>query len=115
MPTLPIRCSTGVTVHGISIIITPVLLRVIRIRWISRRSANFGDIGAQLESGFADIQSTIAAASPSSSYGGSGGSFSGGGFGGSSGGSGGGSFVVADLRHYAHVWWVCCLLRRVGW
>ena len=55
-------------------------------------SANFGDIGAQLESGFADIQSTIAAASPSSSYGGSGGSFSGGGFGGSSGGSGGGSF-----------------------
>jgi len=23
--------------------------------------------------------------------------------------------VVADLRHYAHVWWVCCLLRRVGW
>ncbi|AZN74229.1 DUF2207 domain-containing protein [Bifidobacterium pseudocatenulatum] len=55
-------------------------------------SANFGDIGAQLESGFADIQSTIAAASPSSSYSGSGGSFSGGGFGGSSGGSGGGSF-----------------------
>ena len=50
-------------------------------------SANFGDIGAQLESGFADIQSTIAAASPSSSYSGSGGSFSGGGFGGSSGGS----------------------------
>ena len=55
-------------------------------------SANFGDIGAQLESGFADIQSTISAASPSGSFSGSGGSFSGGGFGGSSGGSGGGSF-----------------------
>lgn len=58
----------------------------------SQFSANFGDIGAQLESGFADIQSTISAASPSGSFNGSGGSFSGGGFGGSSGGSGGGSF-----------------------
>ena len=58
----------------------------------SQFSANFGDIGAQLESGFADIQSTISAASPSGSFSGSGGSFSGGGFGGSSGGSGGGSF-----------------------
>lgn len=58
----------------------------------SQFSANFGDIGAQLESGFADIQSTISAASPSGSSSGSGGSFSGGGFGGSSGGSGGGSF-----------------------
>ncbi|MCH9276422.1 DUF2207 domain-containing protein [Bifidobacterium amazonense] len=55
-------------------------------------SANIGDIGAQLDAGFADIRSTISAAAPSSS-GGSGGSFSGGGgFGGSSGGSGGGSF-----------------------
>ena len=53
----------------------------------SQFSANFGDIGAQLESGFADIQSTISAASPSGSFNGSGG-----GFGGSSGGSGGGSF-----------------------
>lgn len=54
-------------------------------------SANFGDIGAQLDAGFADIRSTIQAAAPSSSS--SGGSFSGGGgFGGSSGGSGGGSF-----------------------
>lgn len=58
----------------------------------SQFSANFGDIGAQLESGFADIQSTISAASPSGSFNDSGGSFSGGGFGGSSGGSGGGSF-----------------------
>ena len=58
----------------------------------SQFSANFGDLGAQLESGFADIQSTISAASPSGSFNGSGGSFSGGGFGGSSGGSGGGSF-----------------------
>ena len=58
----------------------------------SQFSANFGDIGAQLESGFADIQSTISAASTSGSFNGSGGSFSGGGFGGSSGGSGGGSF-----------------------
>lgn len=58
----------------------------------SQFSANFGDIGAQLESGFADIQSTISAASPSGSFNGSGGSFSGGGFSGSSGGSGGGSF-----------------------
>lgn len=58
----------------------------------SQFSANFGDIGAQLESGFADIQSTISAASLSGSFNGSGGSFSGGGFGGSSGGSGGGSF-----------------------
>lgn len=58
----------------------------------SQFSGNFGDIGAQLESGFADIQSTISAASPSGSFNGSGGSFSGGGFGGSSGGSGGGSF-----------------------
>ena len=58
----------------------------------SQFSANFGDIGAQLESGFADIQSTISAASPSGSFNGSGGSFAGGGFGGSSGGSGGGSF-----------------------
>ena len=58
----------------------------------SQFSANFGDIGAQLESGFADIQSTISAASPSGRFNGSGGSFSGGGFGGSSGGSGGGSF-----------------------
>lgn len=58
----------------------------------SQFSTNFGDIGAQLESGFADIQSTISAASPSGSFNGSGGSFSGGGFGGSSGGSGGGSF-----------------------
>lgn len=55
-------------------------------------SANFGDIGAQLDAGFADIRSTIQAAAPSSSSGGSGGSFSSGGFGGSSGGSGGGSF-----------------------
>lgn len=52
-------------------------------------SANVGDIGAQLNAGFADISSTIQAAAPSSV---SGGSFSGGGFGGSSGGSGGGSF-----------------------
>ncbi|RSX52939.1 hypothetical protein D2E25_1510 [Bifidobacterium goeldii] len=59
-------------------------------------SANFGDLGAQISSGFADIRSTIQAAAPSSSSsGGSGGSFSGGGgFGGSSGGSGGGSFGV---------------------
>ncbi|NEG89425.1 DUF2207 domain-containing protein [Bifidobacterium aerophilum] len=55
-------------------------------------SANVGDIGAQLDAGFADIRSTIQAAAPSSSSGGSGGSFSGGGFGGSGGGSGGGSF-----------------------
>lgn len=61
-------------------------------------SANFGDLGAQLSSSFADVRSTISAAAPSSSsggsgsFGGSGGSFSGGGFGGSSGGSGGGSF-----------------------
>ncbi|KFI49915.1 DUF2207 domain-containing protein [Bifidobacterium biavatii] len=57
-------------------------------------SANIGDIGAQLDAGFADIRSTISAAAPSSGgSGGSGGSFSGGGgFGGSSGGSGGGSF-----------------------
>lgn len=60
-------------------------------------SANFGDLGAQLSSSFADVRSTISAAAPSSSGGsgsfsGSGGSFSGGGFGGSSGGSGGGSF-----------------------
>ncbi|MBW3078983.1 DUF2207 domain-containing protein [Bifidobacterium simiiventris] len=55
-------------------------------------SANIGDIGAQLDAGFADIRSTIEAAAPSSSSG-SGGSFSGGGgFGGSGGGSGGGSF-----------------------
>lgn len=60
----------------------------------SSLSANFGDFGAQLSSGFADIRSTIQAAAPSSSSG-SGGSFSGGGgFGGSSGGSGGGSFGV---------------------
>ncbi|KAB7789760.1 DUF2207 domain-containing protein [Bifidobacterium leontopitheci] len=66
-------------------------------------SANFNDIGAQLNSGLADIRSTINAARPQSTggsgsggsfggFGGSGGSFSGGGFGGSSGGSGGGSF-----------------------
>lgn len=54
-------------------------------------AAGFGDIGAQLNAGFAEVRSTIQAAAPSSS-GGSGGSFSGGGFGGSSGGSGGGSF-----------------------
>lgn len=54
-------------------------------------SANAGDIGAQLNDGFADIRSTIQEAAPSSSSG-SGGSFSGGGFGGSDGGSGGGSF-----------------------
>lgn len=54
-------------------------------------SANAGDIGAQLNAGFADIRSTIQAAAPSSSSD-SGGSFSGGGFGGSDGGSGGGSF-----------------------
>lgn len=54
----------------------------------STLSSNFGDLGGQLQSGFADITSTIQSAAPS----GSGGSFSGGGFGGSSGGSGGGSF-----------------------
>ena len=54
-------------------------------------SANAGDIGAQLNAGFADVRSTIQAAAPSSSND-SGGSFSGGGFGGSDGGSGGGSF-----------------------
>lgn len=54
-------------------------------------SAGFGDIGARLDAGFADIASTIQAAAPHGS-GGSGGSFSGGGFGGSAGGSGGGSF-----------------------
>ncbi|OZG61004.1 hypothetical protein BLEM_1636 [Bifidobacterium lemurum] len=53
-------------------------------------AAGFGDIGAQLNAGFAEVRSTIANAAPSS--GGSGGSFSGSGFGGSSGGSGGGSF-----------------------
>ncbi|RBP97616.1 hypothetical protein CRD60_06420 [Bifidobacterium aemilianum] len=53
-------------------------------------SANFGDLGAQLSSGFGQIQSTISQASSSS---GSSGSFSGGGgFSGSSGGFGGGSF-----------------------
>ncbi|MCI1831569.1 MAG: DUF2207 domain-containing protein [Bifidobacterium sp.] len=50
---------------------------------------DFGDVGSQLSAGFAQIRSTIHAASSSS---GSGGSFSGGGFGGSFGGSGGGSF-----------------------
>lgn len=56
-------------------------------------SANYGDLGAQLNSSFSDIRSTISAAAPSSSRSSSGGSFSGGGgFGGSSGGSGGGSF-----------------------
>ncbi|OZG64055.1 DUF2207 domain-containing protein [Bifidobacterium eulemuris] len=57
-------------------------------------AAGFGDIGSQLNAGFAEVRSTIQAAAPSSSGGfsGSGGSFSGGGFGGSSGGSGGGSF-----------------------
>ncbi|WP_314686530.1 DUF2207 family protein [uncultured Bifidobacterium sp.] len=50
----------------------------------------FGDIGAQLNSSFSQLRSTIIAASAPS--GPSGGSFSGGGFGGSSGGSGGGSF-----------------------
>lgn len=55
-------------------------------------SANYGDLGAQLNSSFSNIRSTISAAAPSSSGSSSGGSFSGGGFGGSSGGSGGGSF-----------------------
>lgn len=58
-------------------------------------SANYGDFGAQLNSSFSDIRTTMAATAPSSSSGGSGGSFSGGsggGFGGSSGGGGGGSF-----------------------
>lgn len=58
-------------------------------------SANYGDFGAQLNSSFSDIRSTMAATAPSSSSGGSGGGFSGGsggGFGGSSGGGGGGSF-----------------------
>ncbi len=55
-------------------------------------SANYGDLGAQLNSSFSDIRSTISAAAPSSAGSSSGGSFSGGGFGGSSGGSGGGSF-----------------------
>lgn len=62
-------------------------------------AADFGDLGSQLSSGFADITSTIDAAAPSSSSSSGGfsssssGSFSsGGGFGGSSGGSGGGSF-----------------------
>ena len=51
----------------------------------------WGNIGAHLDAGFADIASTFQAAAPGSS-GVSGGSFSGGGFGGSAGGSGGGSF-----------------------
>ena len=50
----------------------------------------FGDIGAQLNSSFSQLHSTILEASAPSHV--SGGSFSGGGFGGSSGGSGGGSF-----------------------
>ncbi|MEE0654106.1 MAG: DUF2207 domain-containing protein [Bifidobacterium criceti] len=59
-------------------------------------AGGFTDFGTQLSAGMASVQSTIAAAAPSSSgsggFSGSGGSFSGGGFGGSSGGSGGGSF-----------------------
>ncbi|WP_163196692.1 DUF2207 domain-containing protein [Bifidobacterium platyrrhinorum] len=55
-------------------------------------AANFGGIGTQLGSGFAEIGSAINSAAPSSSGGGSGGSGGGGGFGGGGGGSGGGSF-----------------------
>ena len=53
-------------------------------------SAGFGDLGVQLSTDLAQIQSTIGAAGSTSSS--SPGSFSSGGFGGFSGGSGGGSF-----------------------
>lgn len=58
-------------------------------------AGGFSDLGSQLNSGLADISSTISAAAPSADSGGdfsSFGSGGGSGFGGSFGGSGGGSF-----------------------